>query len=67
MQRLRTLSEAECYSRCYGARVDTVRIVSVEPRRPRHALDVTGEGLRARFEERLDAREPEVEATPEAA
>jgi hypothetical protein len=57
MQRLRSLSEAECYARCYGERAGMMRVVSVEPRRPRYALDVTGEDLRALFEERLDARE----------
>jgi hypothetical protein len=57
MQRLRSLSEAECYARCYGERGGMLRIVSVEPRRPRYALDVSGEDLRALFEERLDARE----------
>jgi hypothetical protein len=57
MQRLRTLSEAECYARCYGGRDASIRIVSVEPRRPRYALDVDGERLRAMFEERLDARQ----------
>ncbi len=61
MRRLRTLSEAECYARCYGDR-DGVRVVSIEPRRPRYALDVTGEELRGFFEEKLDAREAEVEA-----
>jgi hypothetical protein len=57
MQRLRALSETECYTRCYGGRTDTIRIVSVEPRRPRYELDVSGEELRVSFEERLDARE----------
>jgi hypothetical protein len=33
-----------------------LRVVSVEPRRPRYKLDVTGEDLRTSFEERLDAR-----------
>ena len=36
MQRLRALSEDECYARCYGGRDATVRIVSLEPRRPRY-------------------------------
>jgi hypothetical protein len=58
MQRLRTLSEAECYARCYGSREASIRIVRVEPRRPRYALAVDGERLRALFEERLDGREP---------
>jgi hypothetical protein len=63
MRRLRPLSEAECYARCYGSSVgDDVRIVRIEPRRPRAILRVTGEELRRRFEERLDGREPEVEA-----
>jgi hypothetical protein len=57
MQRLRALSEAECYARCYGERGGLLRIVSIEPRRPRHPVDVSGEELRAAFEERLDGRE----------
>lgn len=65
MRRLRTLSEAECYARCYGDR-EGVRIVSIEPRRPRYELDVTGEQLREKFEERLDAREPEPTAAEAA-
>jgi hypothetical protein len=63
MRRLRPLSEAECYARCYGGSGgDDVRVVRIEPRRPRALLRVTGEGLRRRFEERLDGRESEVEA-----
>lgn len=59
--RLRTLSEAECYARCYGARSeDRVSVVRVlregEPRAG------SGERLRALFEQRLDARGPEAEA-----
>ena len=50
--RLRTLSEAECYARCYGARggeqVTVVRVVA----RDRGA----GEHVRALFEQRLEAR-----------
>lgn len=65
MRRLRTLSEAECYARCYGDR-EGIRIVSVEPRRPRYELDVSGEELRRLFEERLDAREAETQADAEA-
>jgi hypothetical protein len=61
MQRLRTLSEAECYARCYGS-FQAVKIVAVEPRRPRYELDVTGEELRQRFEAMLDEREAEAEA-----
>ena len=60
MRRLRSLSEAECYARCYGASDDTVRIVRVVRRRGR--LDrsrMSGEDLRRLFEVRLDLREPE--------
>ena len=57
--RLRPLSEAECYARCYGGgREDGVRIVRVE-RRPRYATRISGEELRRLFEERLDGRESE--------
>ena len=60
MRRLRPLSEAECYARCYGTRDDLVRVVHPEPRRPRYEVLTTGEGLRRLFEEALDARtEPE--------
>jgi hypothetical protein len=62
MRRLRPLTEAECYARCYGGGGDEVRVVRIEPRRPRMLLRVSGEDLRRRFEERLDAREPIVEA-----
>lgn len=60
MERLRTLSEAECYERCYGWRYDedTVKVLPrVNPDR-RDAGDV-GERLRLLLELRLDAREPE--------
>ncbi len=62
MRRLRPLTEAECYARCYGGGGDEVRVVRIEPRRPRTLLRVSGEDLRRRFEERLDGREPIVEA-----
>jgi hypothetical protein len=62
MQRLRSLSEDECYARCYGGRDATVRVVSLEPRRPRYDVPVTGETLRRQFEARIDAREPGEEA-----
>jgi hypothetical protein len=67
MRRLRSLSEAECYARCYGGWEDTVRIVTLEPRRTRRELALEGEALRARFEEFLDARDPLELAEPEAA
>jgi len=56
--RLRPLSEAEAYARCHGRRESEVRIVQLEPRRPRYELRVTGEDLRRSFEARLDSREP---------
>ena len=60
--RLRTLSEAECYARCYGGRSDErVNVVRLEPRRA-SSRPLHGEQLRELFEERLDAHGPEVEA-----
>jgi hypothetical protein len=56
VRRLRTLSEAECYVRCYGGWEPTVTIVALEPRRPRYDLAVSGEDLRREFEARIDAR-----------
>lgn len=67
MRRLRPLSEAECYARCYGAWDVTVTVVHLEPRRSRHAVLLNGEKLRHRFEELLDARDPAALAEPEAA
>jgi hypothetical protein len=59
MRRLRRLTEAECYARCYGTRDDLVRVLAVEPDQAKK-LRVSGEFLRQLFEERLDARkEPE--------
>jgi hypothetical protein len=57
VRRLRPLSEEECYLRCYGVDEATVRIVRLEPRRPRALGRLTGEELRRLFEVRLDARE----------
>ena len=60
MQRLRTLSEAECYARCYGWRgEDGVKVISAVSRIPRYETPVTGDLLRALFEDKLDSREPE--------
>jgi hypothetical protein len=56
VRRLRSLSEAECYARCYRGWEPTVTIVKLEPRRPRYPLPVSGEMLRRIFEERIDAR-----------
>jgi hypothetical protein len=60
--RLRTLSEAECYARCYGGHgEERVSVVRLLPRRAERAA-VRGERLRELFEERLDVRGPEAEA-----
>lgn len=60
MERLRTLSEAECYERCYGWRYDE-DTVKVLPRARVDGVDVSqfAERLRMLLEHRLDAREPE--------
>ena len=58
VNRLRELTEAECYHRCHGRRETEVRIVHLEPRRPRYDLKVSGEDLRQSFERKLDEREP---------
>jgi hypothetical protein len=60
MERLRTLSEAECYERCYGWRYDEDTVKVLPRREPRSAEEIdVGERLRVLFELRLDAREPE--------
>jgi hypothetical protein len=61
-QRLRPLTEAEAYARCHGRHETEVRIVRLEPRRPRYDLDVSGEDLRRSFEAKLAGREIEDEA-----
>lgn len=66
MRRLRSLSEAECYARCYGGWEGGVQVVRLEPR-PRPTMILEGEALRRRFEEFLDARDPEALVEPEAA
>ena len=58
-QRLRPLTEAEAYARCHGLRESEVKIVKIEPRRPRYQLPVSGEDLRRSFEEKLAHRETE--------
>ena len=60
--RLRPLSEAEAYARCHGERETDVKVVHIEPRRPRYTLRVSGEDLRRSFESKLAAREEEAEA-----
>ena len=59
--RLRTLSEAECYARCYGGLSDD-RVTVLRLPASRADRITPGEELRKRFEERLDERGPEAEA-----
>jgi hypothetical protein len=59
--RLRTLSEAECYARCYGAKSED-RVSVVKRLTPRATHAPRGEELRELFEERLESRGPEQEA-----
>jgi hypothetical protein len=61
MERLRSLSEQECYLRCYGWRGtdDSVKVVSSSERSgrdPRLEPSEAGERLRRLLELRLDAR-----------
>jgi hypothetical protein len=58
MRRLRTLSEQECYCRCYGGGDDSVRVFRVERHEQPGEARLTGERLRKLFERRLDLREP---------
>ncbi len=54
--RLRSLSEAECYARCYGGHAtEQVSQVRLLPR-PVRRTTIRGEDLRVLFEERLDER-----------
>ena len=55
--RLRPLSEAEAYARCYGAGDENVKFVKVEPRRARIHSRLSDEDLRRAFEVKLDSRE----------
>jgi hypothetical protein len=55
--RLHQIGEAEAYGRSYGDHSGDVRIIKVEPRRPRHQLKVTGEALRNAFLDRLNTRD----------
>jgi hypothetical protein len=61
MQRLRPLSEEECYLRCYGW-IGTGEFVKVlEPEAPRSGdrPSVLAERVRLQFEAALEEREPE--------
>jgi hypothetical protein len=56
--RLHEIGEAEAYGRSYGNSSGEVKIVKIEPRRPRYQLKVSGESLRDAFLDRLNRREP---------
>ena len=55
--RLRQIGESEAYGRAYGDRSEQVKIVKLEPKRPRYELPVSGEKLREAFAKRLADRE----------
>ena len=61
MERLRTLSEAECYERCYGWRYteDAVKVLPRGGRSTELGAGEVGERLRVLLELKLDAREAE--------
>jgi hypothetical protein len=61
MDRLRPLTESDCYTRLYGQRDRTVTIVSRATRSAPWPT-MTGDELRDAFDDRLDAREPDAEA-----
>ena len=57
-QRLRPLGESEAYHHSYGDAPRDVKIVELEPRRPRYKQVLAdGERLRQAFLQRLDKRE----------
>jgi hypothetical protein len=59
-QRLRPLGESEAYHHSYGDTPRDVKIVKLEPRRPRYQQVLAdGERLRQAFLQRLDKRDKE--------
>jgi hypothetical protein len=59
-QRLRPLGESEAYHHSYGDAPRDVKIVKLEPRRPRYRQVLAdGERLRQAFLQRLDKRKQE--------
>jgi hypothetical protein len=65
MQRLRSLSEAECYARCYGARDETVNVVGIDDPDAHRFASLARDEVRRIYESGLDERDQE--ATSEAA
>jgi FAD/FMN-containing dehydrogenase len=60
--RLRQLTEAECYARCYRGGNATDHVTVVRLAVPDGGRLTPGETLRKRFEVLLDERGPEAEA-----
>ena len=59
-QRLRELGETEAYHHSYGEAPRDVKIVKLEPRRPRYRQVLAdGERMRQAFLQRLDRRDKE--------
>jgi hypothetical protein len=59
-QRLRELGESEAYHHAYGDAPRDVKIVKLEPRRPRYKQVLAdGERMRQAFLQRLNKREKE--------
>jgi hypothetical protein len=59
-QRLRELGETEAYHHSYGERSSDVKLIKLEPRRPRYRQVLAdGERLRQAFLQRLNSREKE--------
>jgi len=67
MRRLRSLSEAECYTRLYGRDGELAVTVFASPAPPPQRAGLSGEELRRLFEERIDTRDPDVPVEEEAA
>ena len=63
-QRLRELGESEAYHHSYGDAPRDVKIVKLEPRRPRYKQVLAdGERMRQAFLQRLDKREEDEHGT----
>jgi hypothetical protein len=60
VQRLRPLSETECYLRCYGWRgsEETVKVLRADPL-PRESPSIVAERVRLALEAAIDTRAPE--------
>jgi hypothetical protein len=58
MPRLRSLSEAECYTRLYGRDGEPLVTIVGRSAPPLSRLGIDGEELRRLFEERIEARDP---------